>query len=70
MRAFAAARAPMFQQKKEGSQTKIARRNQRRQEKTRQQNLPSEALATFRYSAHSVPKAMNFFIKAWKKKHE
>jgi hypothetical protein len=24
---------------------------------------PSEALATFRYPAHSVPKATNFFIK-------
>jgi hypothetical protein len=25
---------------------------------------PSEALATFRYPAHSVPKATNLFIKA------
>jgi hypothetical protein len=34
------------------------------QAKTRQKNLPSEAFATFRYSAHSMPKAMNFFINA------
>jgi hypothetical protein len=38
------------------------------QDKQRQKNLPSEAFATFRYSAHSMPKAMNFFINAWQKK--
>jgi hypothetical protein len=70
MQALATARAPTFQQRMVRSQTKTAKRNQRRQTKTRQQNLPSEAFATFRYSAHSVPKAMNFFIKAWKKRHE
>jgi hypothetical protein len=29
----------------------------------RKRNLPSEALAAFRYSTHSLPKATNFFIK-------
>jgi hypothetical protein len=69
MRALAAARAPTFQQRGEKSQIK-QQKGIKRQTKTRQQNVPSEAFATFRYSAHSVPKAMNFFIKAWKKGHE
>jgi hypothetical protein len=39
------------------------------QDKRRQdKNSPSEAFATIRYSAHSVPKATNFFINAWQKK--
>jgi hypothetical protein len=69
MRAFAAARAPTLQKKKESNKNS-KEGIKRRQAETRQQNLPSEALATFRYSAHYVPKAMNFFIKAWKKRHE
>jgi hypothetical protein len=69
MRALAAARAPTFQQIREKSQIK-QQKGIKRQTKTRQQNLPSKAFATFRYSAHSMPKAMNFFIKAWKKRHE
>jgi hypothetical protein len=63
MRAFAAARAPTFQQRRERSQIK-QQKGIKKQTKTIQQNLPSEAFATFRYSAHSVPKAKNFFIKA------
>jgi hypothetical protein len=70
MRALAAARAPTFQQRKERSQIKQQKGIKKRQTKTRQQNVPLEAFATFRYSAHSVPKAMNFFIKAWKKRHD
>jgi hypothetical protein len=31
--------------------------------KYKKRNLPLEALAAFRYSTHSLPKAMNFFIK-------
>jgi hypothetical protein len=31
--------------------------------KVKERRLPSEALAAFKYSAHSVPKATNFFIK-------
>jgi hypothetical protein len=33
--------------------------------KYRKRNLPSEALAAFRYSTHSLPKATNFFIKIY-----
>jgi hypothetical protein len=32
--------------------------------KIKTKSSPSEALATFRYLAHSVPKAANFFINA------
>jgi hypothetical protein len=32
--------------------------------KDKTKNSPSEALATFMYLAHSVPKATNFFINA------
>jgi hypothetical protein len=67
MRALAHARASAFQQRKERSQTNSKKKHTRKA-KTRQKNLPSEAFATFRYSAHSVPKAMNFFINAWQKK--
>jgi hypothetical protein len=69
MWALAAARAPTFQQRRERSQIK-QQKGIKKQTKTRQQNLPSETFATFRYSAHSVPKEMNFFIKAWNKRHE
>jgi hypothetical protein len=31
--------------------------------KVKGKRLPSEALADFKYSAHSVPKVINFFIK-------
>jgi hypothetical protein len=67
MRALADARASTFQQRKERSQTN-SKKKHTGQAKTRQKYLPSEAFATFRYSAHSVPKAMNFFISAWQKK--
>jgi hypothetical protein len=70
MRALAAARAPTFQQSKERSQIKQQKGIKEDKQRQRQQNLPSEAFATFRYSAHSVPKAMNFFIKAWNKRQE
>jgi hypothetical protein len=45
---------------------KIQAKKQRQAYKTskyRKRNLPSEALAVFRYSTHSLPKATNFFIK-------
>jgi hypothetical protein len=67
MRALADARASAFQQRKERSQTN-SKKKHTGQAKTRQKNIPSEAFATFRYSAHSVPEAMNFFINAWQKK--
>jgi hypothetical protein len=41
-------------------------KKQRKAHKTskyRKRNLPSKALAAFRYSTHSLPKATNFFIK-------
>jgi hypothetical protein len=31
--------------------------------KLKEKRVPSEALAAFKYSAHSVPKVTNFFIK-------
>jgi hypothetical protein len=62
MRALAAAKASAVQQRgKEKSSKK-----QRKAYKTsidRKMNSPSEALAAFRYSTHSLPKATNFFIK-------
>jgi hypothetical protein len=64
MQALADARASAFQQRKERSQTN-SKKKHAGQAKTRQKNLPSEAFVTFRYSAHSVPKATNFFISAW-----
>jgi hypothetical protein len=67
MQALVDARASTFQKRKERSQTNNKKKHTG-QSKTRQQNPPSEAFATFRYSAHSVPKAMNFFINAWQKK--
>jgi hypothetical protein len=66
MRALADARASTFQKIKGKSQTNRKEKHIG-QAKTRQKYLPSEAFATFRYSAHSVPKAMNFFINAWQK---
>jgi hypothetical protein len=39
-----------------------------RTSKYRIKSSPSEASATFKYSAHSVPKATNFFINGWQKK--
>jgi hypothetical protein len=36
--------------------------------KVKEKRLPSEALADFIYSAHSVPKVINFFIKICKGK--
>jgi hypothetical protein len=64
MRALADARVSAFQQRKERSQTN-SKKKYTGQAKTRQKNLPLEAFATFRYSAHSVTKATNFFIRAW-----
>jgi hypothetical protein len=61
MWALADARASAFQQRKERNQTN-SKKKHRGQAKTRQKNLPLEGFATFRYLAHSVPKATNFFI--------
>jgi hypothetical protein len=67
MRALDDAKASTFQQRKERSQTN-SKKKHTGQVKARQNNPPSKAFTTFRYSAHSVPKAMNFFINAWQKK--
>jgi hypothetical protein len=62
MRALVVARAsPVHQGGKEKSSKK--QRKAYRTRKYRKRNLPSEALAAFRYSTHSLPKAINFFIK-------
>jgi hypothetical protein len=37
----------------------------KRKSKNRIKSVPLEAFATFRYSAHSVPKATNLFSNAW-----
>jgi hypothetical protein len=36
--------------------------------KVKERRLPSEALEAFKYSAHSVPKVTNFFIKIYQGK--
>jgi hypothetical protein len=62
MRALAVARASAVHQGgKEKSSKKL--RKAYRTSKYRKRNLPSEALAAFRYSTHSLPKATNFFTK-------
>jgi hypothetical protein len=63
MRALAIAKAAAGQQggKKRSSDKQ---RKAYKISKGRKSNSPSEALATFKYSAHSVPKATNFFINA------
>jgi hypothetical protein len=63
MRALAVAKAAAGQQggKKRSSNKQ---RKAYKISKGRKSNSPSEALATFKYSAHSVPKATNFFINA------
>jgi hypothetical protein len=43
----------------------LAKKKYRRKSKNRIKSVPSEAFATFRYSAHSVPKATNLFSNAW-----
>jgi hypothetical protein len=62
MRALAVARASAVHQRGKKSQAKKQRKAYWIR-KCRKRNLPSEALAAFRYSAHSLPKATNFFIK-------
>jgi hypothetical protein len=58
-----------LQSSKERKEVKyIAKRSIQGKEKPKQQNVPSEALATFRYPAHSVPKATNLFNNAWEKR--
>jgi hypothetical protein len=61
---LAVARAAAVQQRKKGSQIN-SKKEVSRKSKDRIKSAPSEALATFRYSAHSVPKAMNLFNNAW-----
>jgi hypothetical protein len=62
MRALAIAKASAIQKggKEKSSKTQ---RKAYRISKYRKRNLPSEALAAFRYSTHSLPKATNFLIK-------
>jgi hypothetical protein len=62
MRALPVARASAVHQRGRKSRAK----KQRKAYKTRKywkRNLPSEALAAFRYSTHLLPKTTNFFIK-------
>jgi hypothetical protein len=51
-----------FTKEEQKSQAKKQRKAYRTS-KYRKRNLPSEALAAFRYSMHSLPKATNFLIK-------
>jgi hypothetical protein len=61
IRALAVVRASAVHQGgKEKSRKK--QRKAYRTSKYRKRNLPSEALAAFRYSTHSLPKVTNFFI--------
>jgi hypothetical protein len=63
MRAFVVAKASAGQQGgKEMSSKK--QRKAYKISKDRKRNSSSEALAVFKYSEHSVPKAMNLFINA------
>jgi hypothetical protein len=62
MRALAVARASTVHQRGKKSQANKQRKAYKTS-KYRNRNLPSEALAAFRYSTHSLPKATNFFIK-------
>jgi hypothetical protein len=62
MRALALARASAVHQRGKKSQAKKQRKAYKTS-KYRKRNLPVEALAAFRYSKHSLPKATNFFIK-------
>jgi hypothetical protein len=62
MRALAVAKASVVQQ---GGKEKSSKKQRKTYKisKDRKRNSPSEALAAFRYSTHSLPKATNFFIK-------
>jgi hypothetical protein len=62
MRALAIAKASAVQQ---GGKEKSSKKQRKAYKirKDRKRNSPSEALAAFRYSTHSLPKATNFFIK-------
>jgi hypothetical protein len=62
IQALAAARASAVHHRRMKSQAK-RQRKACKTSKYRKRNLPSEALATFRYSTHSLPKATNFRIK-------
>jgi hypothetical protein len=62
MRALAVARASAVHQRGKKSQAKKQRKAYKTS-KYRKRNVLSEALAAFRYSTHSLPKATNFFIK-------
>jgi hypothetical protein len=66
MRALAVARASAVHQR--GKKSKKKQRKAYKTSKYRKRNLPSEALAAFRYSTHSLPKATNFFIKFYPEK--
>jgi hypothetical protein len=62
MRALDVARASAVHQRGKKSEAKKQRKAYKTS-KYRKRNLPSEALAAFRYSTHSLSKATNFFIK-------
>jgi hypothetical protein len=58
-----------LQSSKERKEVKhAAKKSMQGKQEPRQNNLPLEAFATFRYLVHSVPKATNFFINAWQRK--
>jgi hypothetical protein len=67
MRALAITRASTVHQRGKKSQANKQRKAYKTS-KYRKRNLPLEALAAFRYSTHSLPKATNFFIKFCPKK--
>jgi hypothetical protein len=65
MRAWAAFRAPGLNKEERNSQARKKRRacKDKEVQKQNEQDLPSEALATFSYSTHSLPKSTNLFIR-------
>jgi hypothetical protein len=62
MRALAVARASAVQKGGMRNSGKEAKKGVQ-ENKYRKRSLPSEALAAFRYSTHSLPRAMNLLIK-------
>jgi hypothetical protein len=63
IRALAAFRAPELNKEERKSQAKKQRQACKDEQVLKKRDLPSEALATFRYSTHSLPKSTNLFIR-------
>jgi hypothetical protein len=63
MRVLAVARASAVQKGGKETSSKEAKKGRHDKQKKRKRNSPSEALAAFRYSTHSLPKVTNFLIK-------